>query len=101
MKKDRMQAEFRAEGGWEPHAVLLPLVDHVEADAGHVGPQQGPHRKWKAARQLGEHTHRLKLRCVDIGLARPADVVLVFGPEADVVDAAPVPLFLAEESEVV
>ena len=44
--------ELRPERLGQPDAILLPLVNHVKADARQIRTQQRPHREGNAPRRL-------------------------------------------------
>ena len=100
-KEQGANAKFAAQADREPDSIFLSAVVHGESDAGKVGAQESPHPEGQAARQLGEYVHRLKLLGVDVGLAGPIRVIVVFRSESDVVGLAAFEWFLVHEAKFV
>ena len=84
-KKESANAKFAAQADREPYAILLPAVVDREADAGEVSSQESAHPEGQTTRQPGEDVDRLEFLRVDVGLAGPIRVVIVFRSEGDVV----------------
>jgi hypothetical protein len=98
-EKKHAQLEFGAEVNGEPHSVRLRRVDDVEAKAWDVRSQQRADSEGNFARHGSANYHWLKRCGVDIRIALPGKIVLVFGAEVDVEDAAAVDVLLPDEVE--
>ena len=78
-----MDAKFAAQADGEPGSIVLPAVVDREADAGEVSAQERADAEGQTTRQLGEDVNRLEFLCVDVGLAGPIDVIVVFRSEGE------------------
>src|SRR5208283_4520767 len=70
-----VNGEFRSEDPGKPHAVLLPLVDHIEAQSRQIEPG-GADQKRETVGSFGEHANGLEFRNIDKRLARPGEFLL-------------------------
>ena len=83
VKEQNVQSEFLSVRLREPNTAGLFLISQAVPEAGDVRPQQGANCQWNLARQLGVNINRFKVVGVDVGLARPIQILLVGRLEAD------------------
>ena len=96
-----VELELGGERDREPHAIRLWRIGHGEAQAGHIGPQQRAHRERNLARHRRGDQHRLIRGGVDVGVAAPAEVILLLRPEGNVKDVAPIHALAPHHAKVI
>lgn len=94
-KEEDMNLEFSGKGGRKPDAVRLGSVDDGKSQSGNVGPEQNANRGRNSAGEGGAYDDRLAAGGVDVCVAFPAKIGLVFGAKGNVIDIAAIEAFAA------
>ena len=100
-EEQRANPELGTKRGWKPHSILLPLVHHIEADPGQIGPEHRPHHERNTPRELGEYPHGFKFGSIDICFPSPGNFVFVLRTKCDVVNVSAILNLLPEQAELV
>lgn len=98
-EEEDVEFELRTEAGWEPETAGLWCVSDGETEARQAGAEQGADGKGNLARHDGADDDGLVGGSVDVGVALPSVIVLIFGLKGDVEDVAVVDAFRAKEAE--
>ena len=77
-KVEDVDFEFCRKRDGEPDPICLRRVGHREAKAGHVGAEERSNRERNLARHRGRDQDGLIGGRVDVRLAAPAEIILLF-----------------------
>jgi len=91
--------KFGRKGHGKPDTIRLRRVRDGEAQAGDIGAEQGSDGERNLSSHCGGDQNRLPCGSVDVGVAAPAKVILVFRAKRNVKDVSAVEAFAANHAE--